>query len=55
MDEDELDFMYSSIPEYSYDDEEQDDEDMDAGVDDYYRNKWNSIKQNIWDNLDDDN
>ena len=53
MEEDELDFEREHHGFYCEEDEEGYEEEV-AELDSYYREKWNNIKKNIWDSLDDD-
>lgn len=53
MEEDELDFEREHHGFYCDEDEEGYEEEV-AELDSYYREKWNNIKKNIWDSLDDD-
>ena len=50
--EEELDFEKEHHGFYYEEDEEGYEEE--AELDSYYREKWNNIKKNIWDNLNDD-
>lgn len=54
MDEEEVNFDNPVPKGYFYDEDEEgtyNEDDM-LELNDYYRSKWDNIKKNIWDNLD---